>query len=37
MNFSHMQFKNTPRIACLELVDINRSVIIIKKSKRRDV
>ena len=36
MNFFYMQVKNTPRIACLEQVNINRSVII-KKSKRRDV
>ena len=34
--FSHMQVKNTPRIACLEQVNINRSVII-EKSKRRNV
>ena len=26
MNFFHMQVKNTPRIACLEQVNINRSV-----------
>ena len=32
MNFSHMQVNNTPRVACLEQVDINRSVII-QKSK----
>ena len=36
MNFFHMQVKNTPRIACLKQVNINRSVII-EKSKRRDV
>ena len=36
MNFSHMKLKNTLRIACLEQVDINRSVII-EKSKHRDI